>query len=140
MPLLVVRHARAGHRRDWEGDDRLRPLDKQGRRQADGLPDLLARFEIVRIGSGTYRRCTQTVQSLSEQRGVPIDERRGLDEGSSAEETLAVLREFGDDAVLCTQGDVLENLFGEAGQKGATRVVELRDGQPVVLEYLPPPA
>lgn len=139
MPLLVVRHARAGHRRNWEGDDRLRPLDEEGRRQAAGLPDLLARFEIARVASGSYLRCTQTVEPLSEQRGLPIEEREGLDEGSSVEDSLTVLREFGDDAVLCTQGDVLENLFGEAGKKGSTSVVELRAGEPVVLEYLSPP-
>jgi broad specificity phosphatase PhoE len=140
VPLLVVRHASAGHRTDWEGDDRLRPLDWKGRRQAEGLTELLDRFEIARIGSGTYSRCKQTVEPLSNQRGLPIEERGGLDEDSSVEETLAVLREFGDAAVVCTQGDVLENLFGEAGQKGSTRVVELRDGKPVVLEYLAPPA
>jgi broad specificity phosphatase PhoE len=139
VPLLVVRHARAGHARDWEGDDRLRPLDKKGSRQAAGLPSLLARFEIRRIASGTYLRCIQTVGPLSEERGLPIEEWSGLDEGSSREESLAVLHEFGNDAVLCTQGDVLENLFGEAGQKGSTRVVELEAGEPVVLEYLPPP-
>ena len=138
MPLLVVRHASAGNPRDWEGDDRLRPLDTQGRRQAAGLPGLLGRFEIERIASGTYLRCLQTVEPLSEQRGLPIEERSGLDEGSSLDESLAVLREFGDDAALCTQGDVLENLLGEAGQKGSTRVVELHDGEPVVLKYLPP--
>jgi broad specificity phosphatase PhoE len=140
VPLLVVRHARAGHRREWEGDDRLRPLDEKGRSQAEGLPGLLARFEIARIASGSYLRCTQTVEPLSEQRGLPIEERRELDEGASLERTLALLREVGDDAVLCTQGDVLENLFGESGQKGSTRVVELRDGEPAVLEYLPPSA
>jgi broad specificity phosphatase PhoE len=139
VPLLVVRHARAGHRGEWEGDDKLRPLDEKGLGQAAGLPALLARFEIERIASGSYLRCTQTVEPLSEQRGLPIEERRQLDEGASVEESLAVLQELGDDAVLCTQGDVLENLFGEAGKKGATRVVELRDGEPVVLEYLPPP-
>ena len=42
--------------------------------------------------------------------------------------------------MLCTQGDVLENLFGESGQKGSTRIVELEDGEPAVLDYLPPPA
>ena len=139
MPLLVVRHARAGHRREWKGDDKLRPLDEKGLGQAAGLPALLARFEIERIASGSYLRCTQTVEPLSEQRGLPIEKWGELDEGASVEESLAVLQELGDDAVLCTQGDVLENLFGEAGKKGATRVVELRDGEPVVLEYLPPP-
>lgn len=140
MPLLVVRHALAGHQSEWEGDDRLRPLDEKGRRQAAELPALLARFEIARIASGSYLRCTQTVEPLSEQRGLPIEERRELDEGASLRETLTLLRELGDDAVLCTQGEVLENLFGEPGQKGSTRIVELRDGEPAVLEYLPPPA
>ena len=139
MPLLVVRHARAGKRREWQGDDRLRPLDEKGRRQAAGLPGLLARFEIARIASSPYLRCTQTVEPLGEQRGLPIDERRELEEGASLEETLALLRELGDDAVLCTHGDVLVNLFGEAGQKGSTRVAELRDGGLAVVEYLPPP-
>jgi 8-oxo-dGTP diphosphatase len=139
VPLLVVRHARAGKRREWQGDDRLRPLDEKGRRQAAGLPGLLARFEIGLVASSPYLRCTQTVEPLSEQRGLPIEDRRELEEGASLEETLVLLRELADDAVLCTHGDVLENLFGEAGQKGSTRVVELRGLRPVVLEYLPPP-
>jgi broad specificity phosphatase PhoE len=140
VPLLVVRHALAGHQSEWEGDDRLRPLDEKGRRQAAGLVGLLARFEIARIASGSYLRCTQTVEPLSEKRGLPIEERRELDEGASLRETLALLRELADDAVLCTQGEVLENLFGDSGQKGSTRIVELRDGEPAVLDYLPPPA
>jgi broad specificity phosphatase PhoE len=140
VPLFVVRHARAGHSSEWEGDDRLRPLDEKGRRQAAELPGLLARFEIARIVSGSYLRCMQTVEPLSEQRGLPIEERRELDEGASLVKTLALLREVGDDAVLCTQGDVLENLFGESGQKGSTRIVELQNGEPAVLGYLPPPA
>jgi len=139
VPLLVVRHARAGKRREWQRDDRLRPLDEKGRRQAAGLPGLLTRFEIARIASSPYLRCTQTVEPLGEQRGLPIDERRELEEGASLAETLALLRELGDDAVLCTHGDVLVNLFGEAGQKGSTRVAELRDGGRAVVEYLPPP-
>jgi 8-oxo-dGTP diphosphatase len=139
VPLLVVRHARAGKRREWQGDDRLRALDEKGRRQAAGLPGLLARFEIARIASSPYLRCTETVEALSEQRGLTIEERHELEEGASLEESLVLLRELGDDAVLCTHGDVLLNLFGEAGQKGSTRVAELRAGGPAVLEYLPPP-
>ena len=139
MPLLVVRHARAGKRREWQGDDRLRPLDEKGRRQAAGLPGLLARFEIARIASSPYLRCTQTAEPLGEPRGLPIEERHELEEGASLEETLALLRELGEDAVLCTHGDVLVNLFGEAGQKGSTRVAELQDRGLAVLEYLPPP-
>jgi 8-oxo-(d)GTP phosphatase len=138
VALLVVRHARAHKRSLWEGDDRQRPLDDKGRRQAAALPRLFERFEIRRIASSSYLRCTQTFQPLSEALGLPIEERTELEEGASREETLALLRELADAAVASTHGDVLENLFGEAGQKGLTRVVELRDGEPVVLELIPP--
>jgi 8-oxo-dGTP diphosphatase len=139
MPLLIVRHARAGKRWEWEGDDRERPLDKKGRRQADGLLEQLAPYSVERIVSSPFLRCTQTVAPLSRELGVPIENRPELEEGVSRRETLALLRELGDAAVLCTHGDVLENLFGEAGRKASTRVVDLRDGEPVVRQYLSPP-
>ena len=50
--LYLVRHAKAGDRAAWKGDDRLRPLSKEGRRQADSLARLLARLttgELVSI-------------------------------------------------------------------------------------------
>jgi 8-oxo-(d)GTP phosphatase len=140
VALLVVRHARAGKPSEWEGDDRFRPLDEKGRRQAAGLPDLLARFEIARLVSSSSFRCTETLEPLSERHGVPVEESPQLAEGAAREETLALLGDLGDGAVACTHGDVLENLFGDEGEKGSTRVVELRDGEPIVLEHLPPPA
>ena len=56
MPLLIVRHARAGKRWEWEGDDRERPLDKKGRRQADGLLEQLAPYSVERIASSRLTR------------------------------------------------------------------------------------
>ncbi|HET9052299.1 MAG TPA: hypothetical protein VFO60_11405, partial [Candidatus Dormibacteraeota bacterium] len=41
MTVFLVRHARAGRRDRWVGDDRLRPLSKKGRAQAAALPGLL---------------------------------------------------------------------------------------------------
>ncbi len=40
--VLLVRHAKAGKRGDWPGDDDDRPLDAAGRAQAQRLVDLLA--------------------------------------------------------------------------------------------------
>jgi len=140
MPLLIVRHARAGKRSDdRDRDDRERPLDKEGRRQADGLVKQFAPYSVERITSSPSLRCTQTVVPLSRELGIPIENRPELEEGASREETVALMRELGDEAVLCTHGDVLENLFGEAGRKGSTRVVDFRNGEPVVREFLLPP-
>lgn len=140
MPLLIVRHARAGKRWDWEGHDRERPLDKEGRRQAHGLVEQFAPYSVERITSSPSLRCTQTVAPLSRELGIPIENRPELEEGASRGETLALIRELGDAAVLCTHGDVLENLFGEAGRKGSTRVVDLRNGEPDVRAFLGPPS
>ena len=37
VPLLLVRHGRAGNRSKWKRDDRLRPLSRRGLRQAKDL-------------------------------------------------------------------------------------------------------
>lgn len=124
---------------EWEGDDRVRPLDGKGRRQALGLPGLLAAHPLDRLVSSSALRCTQTLEPLSTERGLQLETAPELMEGASGGETLGLLRELADRAAVCTHGDVLEHLFGEAGKKASTRVVELRDGEPVVLEYLPPP-
>jgi 8-oxo-dGTP diphosphatase len=140
MPLLVVRHARAGKRREWTGDDRERPLDGRGRRQAAALVDLLSAYPLDRVVASGYARCSETLEPLASSRGLEVEAAAELEEGAPRAESLRLLTDLGDRAALSTHGDVLENLFGEAGQKGSTRVVELRDGEAVVLEYLPPPA
>jgi broad specificity phosphatase PhoE len=137
---LLVRHAKAGKRKEWEGDDGLRPLDDKGWRQAEGLVETLSEYPVTRLASSGAIRCIQTLEPLAEALGLEIEPRGELEEGATGEQSLALMSELGDGAVLSTHGDILENLFGEEGQKGSTRVVELREGVPVVLEYLPPPA
>ena len=61
MAVLLVRHAKAGSRKDWSGDDRLRPLSKAGHRQAEALVPLLVGYPITRVLSSPFVRCVQTV-------------------------------------------------------------------------------
>ena len=65
MTLLLIRHASAGDRNDWVGDDLLRPLDGRGRSQASRLPELLGDYEIARVLSSPALRCVQTVEPLA---------------------------------------------------------------------------
>ena len=107
MALVVVRHARAGHRSEWEGDDRLRPLDKKGRKQAARLPEVLAELEIHRIVSSPSLRCMQTVEPLAAARGLEVEpapelgEERQYSRGPALLETL-----LGADAVACVHGGI----------------------------------
>ncbi|HEX9416348.1 MAG TPA: phosphoglycerate mutase family protein [Gaiellaceae bacterium] len=140
MIVLLVRHARAGKRSKWEGDDRLRPLDKRGRKQAEGLVSLLAEYPIDRIASSPYLRCTQTVDPLAASRGLAVEERDELAEGSKRADVQRLLEEL--DAgcvVLCTHGDVVDELAGSELPKGSTQVLEAENGRLTPREYLAPP-
>jgi 8-oxo-dGTP diphosphatase len=72
-PIYVIRHARARERDRWPGDDRSRPLTKEGRRKAEALAALLRGAPIARIVCSPYRRCVETVAPLARRCGVPVE-------------------------------------------------------------------
>ena len=78
----LVRHAKAGDRSDWSGDDRLRPLTKSGQRQAEALADMLDGEPIDRILSSGYLRCLQTVEPLGARRTLSVEPIKDLEEGA----------------------------------------------------------
>lgn len=61
-PLLVVRHAAALRRKDWEGPDSRRPLRQEGVRQAQALVPLLAAYGVRHVVSSDAARCVDTVR------------------------------------------------------------------------------
>ena len=152
MPMYVVRHAKAGDRTEWEGDDRLRPLTKSGRRQAEELADWLKKAPIHAILSSEYVRCLQTVEPLAQLHKLPIVPRTDLEEGAGGESIIRLVREFkGRNVVLCTHGDVVEELLelliseglvqrARANlEKGSTWVLDETDGKVTGAKYLPAP-
>jgi phosphohistidine phosphatase SixA len=105
LPLLLVRHASAGDRLAWEGDDRDRTLDKRGRRDAKGLVAQLAGFEIEAILTSPYRRCVETVVPLAQARKLEVDEREELGEELQMTDGIALVRSLaGRDVVICGHG------------------------------------
>jgi phosphohistidine phosphatase SixA len=119
MSVILLRHASAGDRDAWVGDDRLRPLDERGREQALALADRLRAQGIERVFSSPYVRCTQTVAPL----GLEIVPDERLAEGAPVEETLELLRGL-HAAVACTHGDVIEAVLGRNLKKGVGVVLD----------------
>ena len=126
MTSVLLRHASAGHRLDWEHDDHLRPLDARGLRQSADLVELLRPFAVRRIVSSPYVRCVQTVEPLAAALGLQVEQDDRLEEGAGAA-SAALLREDG--VVCCTHGDIVEALLGRGLKKGAALVLE--EGQVV---------
>jgi broad specificity phosphatase PhoE len=126
--VLLIRHASAGKRTEWEGDDRRRPLDERGREQALRLVSLLAEYAIERILSSPYDRCVQTVEPLANARGLAIEVREELGEERQAGDGAAlVARLFDTDTAVCCHGGLSDALVGEWQKKGETLVLA-RDG------------
>jgi 8-oxo-(d)GTP phosphatase len=124
MALLVVRHANAGRRSAYKGDDRLRPLSPRGRARAQELVPLLTRYHPKRILSSPYVRCCETVQPLAEALGLPVESVDELAEANGEAAVRLLRRMAGESAVLCTHGDVatamLEALALDPGPSGRT--------------------
>jgi 8-oxo-dGTP diphosphatase len=119
VTVVLLRHAWAGHRDDWPGDDRLRPLDERGVAQAVVLRGILVAHGVKHVVSSPYVRCTQTVAPLDLD--IVPDDR--LAEGASRDATLELLRAL-DSAVACTHGDIVEAVLGRPLEKGAAVVLD----------------
>jgi 8-oxo-dGTP diphosphatase len=136
--VYLVRHATAGHRASWEGDDdELRPLDDRGRRQAEGLIELLGRREFERIVSSPAIRCVDTVVPLADSRGLTVEPSEALAEGAGREAALELFRAAAAPLVASVHGDMVDELTGESAKKGSTTVLEVDEDRVEVLERLP---
>jgi 8-oxo-dGTP pyrophosphatase MutT (NUDIX family)/broad specificity phosphatase PhoE len=155
--VLLMRHASAGSRSGWTGDDDKRPLDDAGHEQADAMVWLLCRFDVREIHSAPPVRCTQTVAPLSVAVGLSVREEPLISEEhyyDREKEALAFLRSVGTagtGTVLCSQGgvipDILRRLGNEDGydypgqivaKKGSVWSLTFADGKLFAAEYFPP--
>ena len=97
MELYLLRHAHAGDSAAWTGDDKLRPLSKQGRRHVKHLARLLDElgFRADAVISSPLVRAVQTAEPVAEALGVDVltDERLGY--GFGVPELAAIVRQLG---------------------------------------------
>jgi 8-oxo-dGTP diphosphatase len=151
--LYLVRHARAGDRSSWNGDDRHRPLSKRGRRQAKRLVALLGGHSVDRLLTSPYVRCIQTLEPIAKNRGLKIEERAELEENIPVDGALELVKKLaGSGAMFCSHGDIIPALIDRlqqegmevsapgATKKGSVWIVRSEGGRLVQATYLPPPA
>ena len=118
MSLYLVRHAKAGSRSDWKGDDRERPLTPAGQRQVEGLKLLLGHLRISEIWSSPYVRCVQTVEPLADKLGLAINITEALAEGYVFDDAVALVDRVPDHSVLCSHGDVIPAVIDALMHRG----------------------
>ena len=82
MPLYLVRHAKAGSRASWRGEDEDRPLSKTGRSQANRLAKWFAEEEVSRVLSSPYPRWCRASRAVAERHGCSVEPVAELSEGT----------------------------------------------------------
>lgn len=119
FPLIVLRHARAVSRDDWDGSDATRPLSGRGVKQAAALVGPLRAFGVRRIVSSDAARCVATVAPLAAALGKPVREtalisQDAWEEGrSDARKVIGKRVRARKAAVVCSHGPVLPDLLSE---------------------------
>jgi len=152
--MLVVRHGTAGRKSRFSGDDTKRPLDKQGRAQAEALVGQLLAFGATNVRAADRVRCHQTVEPLAEELGVPIQDEPTLTEEAYAKSPkrarhrmLEIATQDGT-PVICSQGKVIPDLIAwwcerdgvrpdkSRNHKGSTWVLSLSDGRLTAADHI----
>jgi len=159
--VLIVRHATAGSKSRYHGDDRKRPLDKHGRAQAESLVGQLLAFGADRLYAADRTRCVQTIEPLAQELGVTVQTEPELTEEAYADDRKAARRRLleivsdcagtDDTPVICSQGKVIPDLIAwwcerdgvrpdkSRNRKGSTWVLSLADGRLVAADHLASP-
>jgi len=116
--IYLVRHAKAGERRVWDGDDVLRPLSKTGWKQSEAISRRLSRQGVSSLHASPYVRCMQTLEPLGQRVGLNVNPEQRLFEDEPFEPVLDLLNEVDDGAVLCSHGDIIPTVIKALVRRG----------------------
>jgi 8-oxo-dGTP diphosphatase len=155
--VILVRHAKAGRKSRYHGDDRLRPLEKVGRTQAEALLGQLLAFGPTHVHSADRVRCEQTVAPLADELGVSIESEPSLAEeafGDDPKPGRRRIREIGGEGgihVVCSQGKVIPPLLKwwaahdevklppARNRKASVWILSMLDGKLVAANHIDSP-
>lgn len=152
MTIYLVRHAKAGSRKNWDDDDTQRPLVKSGREQAQLLVQTFADVEVRRLISSPFVRCQQTLQPLAEARDLIVEIDVRLAENTSRGIVAELVGSVDEGTVLCSHGDVIPDVLGLFERQGmtllswcdtrkaATALMEKVDGVFSTVDFWAPPS
>lgn len=146
--VLLVRHAKAGNRADWDGDDEQRPLSHVGHLQAEALDGFVALWQPETLHAAPRVRCVDTLAPLARRRGAEIVSEPLLSEEGYAEapdagtRRLLAIAESASVSAVCSQGGAIPGLVARLAETSGLRFPErphAKKGSVWVLSLRPDP-
>jgi len=109
VPLIVLRHAEAGRKRNTAADEAAaedlgRPLDTRGAADAQTLASVLASYGRCQVISSAAERCLATVRPYAQAAGVPVQPEPALTVVPGGVSPVALLAAVGRDGTGARNG------------------------------------
>jgi 8-oxo-(d)GTP phosphatase len=117
IPLILLRHASAGSKRTWPGEDLDRPLDARGAADAGRLAGLLSCFGSCRVISSAAERCVATIRPYAALTGAVIEidadftVRHSGGVSPDQPKRAGQIVDDGQPAIICAHGENLQRIL-----------------------------
>ena len=154
-PLVLLRHAKAVKREEWDGDDGDRPLDVVGQRQAKHFLSNFLPYDLREIHSSDAMRCLETLEYLAKELQAKTTVTQDLseygysrDKDSPLKYTKKLLKK-GVPVLVCSHNPILpkvvkeligkknfKNLDYEKLSPGDAWVLHHRDGEIIAIDWV----
>ena len=122
-PFILLRHAKAITREEWQGEDDDRPLSSSGQNQAMRLLSTYQVFNIDQIHSSDAVRCYDTVKSMAKGLDIKLEVSSKLSENTykkDKEKAFDYVRELikEDKSILiCSHNPILPKMLNKLTKK-----------------------
>ncbi|MDO8645180.1 MAG: phosphoglycerate mutase family protein, partial [Candidatus Planktophila sp.] len=155
--LVLLRHAKAIKREDWDGDDGDRPLGNTGQIQAKRLLSKYLPYAIKEVHSSDAMRCIETIEPMTRALqmhpifSTDLSEYRFAKDKEVALDYAQDLMIRNQSAIICSHNPILPKLlrkligkknFKELVQKlepAEAWVLHHRDGEIIAIDWVSAP-
>jgi 8-oxo-dGTP diphosphatase len=122
-PLVLLRHAKAVTRDEWQGEDDDRPLDSYGQNQAKRLLAMYQVFDLQQIHSSDAVRCYDTVVAIAKGLSIKLEVTGKLSESTfkkdkeKAFDYAKDLMKLNESVLLCSHNPILPKMLNKLTKK-----------------------
>ena len=122
-PLVLLRHAKAVTRDEWQGEDDDRPLDSYGQNQAKRLLAMYQVFNLEQIHSSDAVRCYDTVVAIAKGLSIKLEVTGKLSESTfkkdkeKAFDYAKDLIKLNESVLLCSHNPILPKMLNKLTKK-----------------------
>ena len=155
--LVLLRHAKAVKREDWDGDDGDRPLAHLGQLQAKRILTNFLPYAIEQVHSSDAMRCIETIEPMTRALNMhpifstDLSEYRFAKDKEAALDYAQDLMNSGKSSIICSHNPILPKLLKKLiGKKNFKQldqelkpaeawVLHHRDGEIIAIDWIEAP-